>query len=154
MTDWLQTHEWALWWAGILSLITFVGTLIAIPVLVVRIPKDYFTRTERPPEHWSFRYPLVRPTVLILKNLLGAVLVLLGLSMFFLPGQGILTMLIGVTLMNFPGKRALERSIIRKQPVHGAVNWVRARAHRAPLQLPARGHLEEADPPHDAETKI
>jgi hypothetical protein len=153
MTEWLQTHESALWWAGILSLITFLGTLIAIPVLVVRIPDDYFTRAERPPEHWSFRYPLVRPTVLILKNLLGAVFFLLGLSMLFLPGQGILTMLIGVTLMNFPGKRALERAIIRERPVHRAVNWLRARAHRAPLQLPARDSFRKADPSHDSETE-
>ncbi len=154
MMQWLQTNEAALWWIGILSLITFLATVIVVPILVVRIPNDYFTRTERPPEHWTFRYPLVRPTVLILKNVLGAAFVLLGLSLLFLPGQGILTILIGVTLMNFPGKRALERSIIRKRPVQRAVNWLRARAHRPPLQLPARNPLEDGEPSHDAETEI
>ncbi len=153
MTEWLQTHESALWWAGVLSLITFLATVIVIPVLVVRIPDDYFTRTERPPEHWTFRYPLVRPTVLILKNLLGAILVVLGLSMLFLPGQGILTMLIGITLMNFPGKRSLERSLIRKRPVYRAVNWLRSRAHREPLQWPARDALEEGNPADETETE-
>ncbi len=153
MTEWLQTHESALWWAGVLSLITFLATVIVIPVLVVRIPDDYFTRTERPPEHWTFRYPLVRPTVLILKNLLGAILVVLGLSMLFLPGQGILTMLIGITLMNFPGKRSLERSLIRKRPVYRAVNWLRSRAHREPLLWPARAALEEGNPADETETE-
>jgi len=40
--EWVRIHEIAFWWIGILSMATFVGTLIIIPILVVRIPADYF----------------------------------------------------------------------------------------------------------------
>ena len=60
-----------------------------------------------------------------------------GLAMLVLPGQGVITILVGITLLNFPGKRRLELRIVRQRPVLLAINWIRARANRPPLVLPS-----------------
>jgi len=54
------------------------------------------------------------------------------------PGQGILTILIGLSLLDFPGKRNLELKLIRLRTVRKAINWIRARAQQPPLELPPR----------------
>ena len=59
--------------------------------------------------------------------------------MLALPGQGILTMLVGLMLMDFPGKRSLEIRIIGNRMVSRTVNWMRRKAKREPLRIPGRG---------------
>ena len=51
---------------------------------------------------------MIRWTGLILKNLLGVLLVILGgiMTLPGVPGPGILTILLGVMLLNFPGNAA------------------------------------------------
>ena len=78
----------------------------------------------------------MRIPFLILKNLLGAILVTGGLIMFVTPGQGILTLLIGLLLLNFPGKRRLEIRLIRMKPLKRAVDWIRHKAGHRPIVLP------------------
>jgi UPF0716 family protein affecting phage T7 exclusion len=78
----------------------------------------------------------VRIFSVIFKNLLGAVFIVTGFIMLFIPGQGVLTILIGLTLVNFPKKRALERRIIRQEKMHQAVNWIRAKAGKPPVKVP------------------
>jgi hypothetical protein len=70
------------------------------------------------------------------KNLLGALLVLAGLAMLVLPGQGILTILLGLAFLDLPGKRRAELWLVSRPPVLAAVNRLRLRAGREPLQLP------------------
>jgi Putative transmembrane protein (PGPGW) len=134
MLEWLQSHEALMWWMGGLSIITFFGTLIALPFIVSRIPADYFVRPKHSPT--ERRHPLLRWAGLILKNLSGVLFVLAGIAMLVLPGQGILTILIGLMLMNFPGKRALELRIVSQPAVLRAINWMRAKTHHPPLQAP------------------
>jgi hypothetical protein len=74
----------------------------------------------------------------VLRNLLGGALVVAGIAMLVLPGQGILTILIGLLLMDFPGKRRGEIYLLRKRTVARAVNWIRSRAKQPPLELPSR----------------
>jgi predicted RND superfamily exporter protein len=125
-----------LWWLGILSVVTFVGTLIIIPVLVIRIPANYFMYEER------WRLPNQRPRVtlrllgLLFKNLLGVIFIVAGLIMLLLPGQGIITILIGIMLMNFPGKRTLEQRLVQQPTVLRTLNWIRAKAGQPPLVVP------------------
>jgi hypothetical protein len=79
-------------------------------------------------------------TFLVLKNVLGAALVLVGLilSLPLVFGQGVLTMLIGISLLDLPGKRKMELSIVRREPVRKSMDWMRQRAGRPPLQLPPK----------------
>jgi len=135
MTDWIQSNETVVWWLAAASLVTFVGTLIVVPWLVVRIPPDYFVPSKRNPTPWADRQPVIRALLLIGKNLLGYVFVLVGIAMLVLPGQGILTIVVGVMLLNFPGKYRLERLVVRFRPVLRSINWLRRRAKRRPLVL-------------------
>tara|TARA_R110001592_G_scaffold363372_1_gene686135 strand:- start:257683 stop:258096 length:414 start_codon:yes stop_codon:yes gene_type:complete len=129
--------ETILWWASGLSLVGFVGTLIGVPWVVARLPHDYFNRAQR--EVWRHTsgepwYALLLGTV---KNLVGALLVLLGLVMLVTPGQGLLTLLVGLLLMNFPGKYQLERWLVCRPGVMKALDWLRKRKGQAPFDPPA-----------------
>jgi hypothetical protein len=97
---------------------------------------DYFLHPSPPVESWRRRHPALRISTLVIKNVLGVVLLLAGLAMLVLPGQGIITILVAMSLLNFPGKRSLELRIIRQGPVLQAINWIRARAKRPPLVVP------------------
>ena len=114
------------------SLTLFVVSLAVIPWLVTKIPADYFHAEHRRSEVTSVK-PLPIQLLLGLKNLLGFLLILLGLVMLVLPGQGILTIVIGLFLMNFPGKYKLERALVSRPKVLNSLNWIRAKAQKPPL---------------------
>ena len=88
------------------------------------------------PNSWRQRHPALRIGYHIIKNLLGVLFLGAGLIMLFAPGQGVLTILLGLSLLEVPGKRALEIRILRQPAVLRTINRIRARAGRRPLQLP------------------
>jgi hypothetical protein len=110
-----------------------VVSLAAVTFFVVRIPADYFSNERRPPAS-SIR---ARVAVAVLKNLVGVALVLLGvvLSLSGVPGQGILTILVGLMLTDLPGVRRLERALARRRGVKRALDAIRAKFGRDPLKL-------------------
>jgi len=119
----------------ILSILFWIGTLIVVPIVVVRLPADYLTNEEsaslrhRIPPAWLYPY-------LIVKNIFGVVFILAGLAMLVLPGQGILTLALGLALINFPGKHRLIQRILGQRRVLSAINRLRARAKKPPLEKP------------------
>jgi hypothetical protein len=136
MLEWVTNNETALLWLAAFSVISFVGTLAIVPVLIIRIPCDYFAHTRRHRwDPWEYRHPFMRWGLLIGKNLLGWVVILLGIAMLVLPGQGVLTILIGMILINFPGKYRLERWFVTRGPVLKAINLIRQRSGREPLDI-------------------
>ena len=125
-----------LWWGVALSLAAAVVSFVAVVVIVVSWAPDRFKGEldTRP----VVRRPLVLHILaLVAKNVAGVLLVGLGLAMAVpgVPGQGLLTALIGLSLLSFPGKRRLERRLIRRPLVLRNVNRLRHRFHRAPLEL-------------------
>lgn len=136
MLEWVRSHDVLLWWLGLGSLITFALGVFLVPLLVVRMPADFFMRPGPPPDSFRGRHPVVRGVGLVLRNLFGLALVLAGIAMLVLPGQGILTILLGLGLLTFPGKRKLELAIVRRGPVLRVIQWIRKRRGRPPLQLP------------------
>jgi hypothetical protein len=117
-----------------LSIVGFIGSLIAIPFILVRLPANYFD--ERHPRTWlKNRHPVVRISGYLVKNAIGAVFLLAGFAMLFLPGQGILTMLIGISLMDFPGKRPLERKLVGQPTVLRTINKLREKFGRPPFTV-------------------
>jgi hypothetical protein len=139
--DWIGGHAIFLGWLSAASVVMFVGSLLAVPWAVVRIPADYFVRRQHYADRWLPRHPLLRIAAIALKNVCGVVLVLAGVAMLVLPGQGILTILVGLMCLDFPGKFALERWLVGRPPVIGAINWMRARADRPPLESPETHHV-------------
>lgn len=110
-----------------LSAIMAIGSLFIMPLILCRLPADYFNN-EKPNLFVRIRTATpLKSLVLIAKNISGFLLLLAGILMLFLPGQGLLTMLIGMVLMDFPGKFRLERKIIARSKVLTAINWLRTR---------------------------
>jgi hypothetical protein len=137
MTDWLA-HIGSLFppqfliWLAASSIVMFVGTLVAIPIILVRLPADYFD--VRIPRPWmENHHPILRVAGHLVKNVVGVVFLLAGLAMLLLPGQGILTILIGLSLVEFPGKRRLEAKLVGQPAVLGTINKMRAKFNRPPL---------------------
>jgi hypothetical protein len=117
-----------------LFLISLAISFAAIAIVMVKIPANYFsTHYERdflPGSPW-----LVRWGAVILKNILGVILIIIGiiLSLPGVPGQGILTILLGLIMLDIPGKRPLEARIIQRPAVLTAINRLRARYGKEPL---------------------
>ena len=106
----------------------------SIAFVMVKIPPNYFSshyeRDFLPGSPW-----LVRWGAVIGKNILGVFLVILGiiLSLPGVPGQGILTILLGLIMLDIPGKRPLEAKIIERPTVLAALNKLRAKYDKPPL---------------------
>lgn len=132
LSTWIQQHPDILAWAVGISVLTFIGTLIAVPVAIINMPADYFLQNKIPTMTLSPLHLIGR----LLKNSLGLLLLVMGIIMLFMPGQGLLTMLLGVSLIDFPGKRALELRLVRRHSIQQSINWIRHRAQKPPLQLP------------------
>ena len=67
------------------------------------------------------------------KNLIGYGLIVAGLLMLFLPGQGILTLVMGLLLVDYPGKFRLERKLVKTPAILNSLNWLRKKAKKPPL---------------------
>ena len=144
--EWVRIHEIAFWWIGTLSMATFVGTLIIIPILVVRIPADYFKRKKQKPNPcYKNQYAAICFIGLIFKNLFGLIFIIAVVAMLFLPGQGFITILIGIMMLNFPGKFTLEQRIVQQPTVLRAINWMRTKANRPVLDVPKLSLIERGD---------
>ncbi|MEQ8786371.1 MAG: PGPGW domain-containing protein [Pirellulaceae bacterium] len=128
------TAAWGVWLMAA-SAVAFFSTLALVPIVLVRLPDDYLL-TDRDAGR-APRHPVLRWTWRVLKNLLGAIFVLGGVIMLVTPGQGVLSIVIGLTLLDFPGRKSLERRILGHGRVLRAVNAMRARWNRPPLRTDA-----------------
>jgi hypothetical protein len=137
LTAWLAgvAKGGGLWWGLALSVGLAVGSLAIAAVVVVGWSPDRFRHGAR--RFLERHPPVVRVLGHVGKNLGGGVLVLLGAVMALpgVPGQGLLTMIIGLTLLDFPGKLALERRLVSRPFVLRQLNALRTRFRRAPLVM-------------------
>jgi hypothetical protein len=133
---WVREHAVLFQVLGAASLAMFVLSLVVFPLVVISLPADYFVRERRDPVRQLRRRPLLWAAVMVVKNLLGAALIAAGIAMLVLPGQGLLTILMGLALTNFPGKFTLERRFVRVPSVGRALNRIRSAAGRPPLEIP------------------
>jgi hypothetical protein len=133
---WLESHDVLLRWLFVASAVLLLATPLLVGWMVVRLPTDYFTSKRRQrPAYWE-RHHVLRPLVLAAKNVAGVVLVAAGLVMLVVPGQGLLTMAVGLMLVDFPGKFRLERWLATRPAVWRSINWLRKRARRTPMDWP------------------
>ena len=121
-------------WLGLIgfSFLAFIGTLIAIPAILIRLPADYFQNHHHKP-WFANHHPFVRSLGLLVKNILGLIFLLAGIAMLVLPGQGLLTMLLGIVFIDFPVKHALEQKLIRHPQILKAINSLRKKADKPPF---------------------
>ena len=136
LTAFLGDHQSIVALVSVLSAVFFVVSLFVIPILVSRLPVDYFVYAKRIRHDASNPRSFTESILVLLKNISGVILILLGIAMLVLPGQGLLTILIGLSLCNFPGKYRLERKIVSNPSIFRGLNWLRKRAGKPPLELP------------------
>jgi hypothetical protein len=137
--DWLVRFWESLTWGDIIWTIVFsVATIIVSYVLIVigmiKIPADYFSSTYvkeiKHDKHFSLRW-----ATFIVKNIIGFLLIIAGVVMIFTPGPGVPTILLGLIMMDIPGKRPLEARIIKRPEILETVNNLRARYNKPPLVI-------------------
>lgn len=121
------------WLAGI-SFFTFLLSLLLIPFIVGLLAPDYFLKFRGRRRKW----PLTPRSLflLILRNLLGGLLILAGIGMLFLPGQGLLTILLGILLLSFPGKYRLVNRLAGFRGVRRSLDWLRKKEGKSPFIWP------------------
>jgi hypothetical protein len=119
-----------------LFLASLIISFVAIGIVMVKIPENYFSTHYQqdfmPNSPW-----LVRWGAVLVKNILGVILIIIGiiLSLPGVPGQGVLTILLGLIMIDIPGKRPIEAKIIKRPTVLSAVNNLRAKYNKPPLIL-------------------
>ncbi len=118
---------------ALLSLITFISSLILIPWLVLHMDADYFIRHRQEVIARHNRHPVVTIITFLCRNLAGLVLTIAGVLMLVLPGQGILTMVLGLSLMDFPGKHRFTDRVILNKKIQQSLNWIRKKGHKEKL---------------------
>lgn len=133
MLNWFQDHPVTTSLIAGGSIALFVAGLIALPILARKIPADYFAHDRRPASRFARHHWALRLGLLILKNLLAVVLIVTGIAMLVLPGQGLLTILVGFLLLDMPGKYRLEKWLIKRRAVNKPINWLRKRGGIDPL---------------------
>jgi hypothetical protein len=137
MPDLTLAVSWSsiLMWAA-LFVASFFINLGIVSFILVKLPADHFAKT-RKRKFMEGYSPVVRVAAVIGKNIGGVLLVALGvvLSLPGVPGQGLLTILLGVMLVDFPGKHRLEQKLLSRPSIVNAINGLRGRFHKPPLEL-------------------
>lgn len=122
-------------WLALLSIFTFILSLILLPYIVRRIPSDYFlTLSEKKPKLKGYDFKSIM--IILFRNIFGTLLLLSGFAMLFLPGQGLITIFISLLFLDFPRKKRFITYLTSKRSVQRAVNWIRKKAKKKPIKWP------------------
>ena len=122
-------------WLAISSLFIFFFSILAINFLIKMIPVDYFDSSKRELSPFKISNPIIWLIFFIIKNVTGYLLILGGILMLVLPGQGLLTILLGLIFSDYPGKYKLEKKLITIKPIYRYINWVRKKSDIEPIKL-------------------
>lgn len=135
LTHWTEAVTWGqILIAVLIFLVTFIGSLVVVAFVLVKIPANYF-HSSHGREFLTDKNAAYRWTGIIAKNAVGVVLIAFGVVMSLpgVPGQGLLTILLGLMLVDFPGKRGLESRIVGQPKVQSSINKLRGRFDKPPL---------------------
>ena len=137
LAGWLPELTWRNVGLGVLIVVvTFVVATGLVSFVVVKLPATYF-HPEHDREVLKDKHPTIRWAGIIGKNLAGVVLIVLGVVMSLpgIPGPGLVTILFGVMLVDFPGRRWLEHKLVSQPRVLTAINDLRKRFDKKPIKL-------------------
>ena len=136
---WLTGYSSILIGLGGLSVLILVFSIAGMGWFIAQIPEDYFIYDKRQAKHWNKYSSQARIAIIIFKNIFGGIMIVVGLFLLVLPGQGLLTMIIGLLLVDYPGKFQLEQKIISIPSIFRSLNWFRAKARKPNLLHPQQG---------------
>ena len=135
--SWSSMNSDLLFLLGSLSIFILIISVFMMVLIISFLPEDYFKSENRNliSSVQNSRYPLLKLLVLITKNFFGILLLLSGILMLVLPGQGILTIITGLVFMDYPGKYKFERNLLKQKGVINSINWIRSRLSKPPLKI-------------------
>ena len=121
------SHDHVAWLASAgLTLAVYVAAALAIPIVIARLPVDYFVRPHRS-----------RPmAVRVIRIVIGVAITAVGVALLFLPGPGVVTILLGLSVVGGPVARHCVRRLATRPRVLAAINEIRRRRGRPPLLAP------------------
>ena len=141
MSELIADLTLAITWQSVLIgvlifLATFTINLAIVSFILVKLPANHFSKS-RKTKFWAGPRPWLHALKVIGKNIAGVLLVALGiiLSLPGVPGQGLLTVLLGVMLLDFPGKDRMEQKLLSRPAIQKAINGLRRRFDKPPLEL-------------------
>jgi len=135
--SWSSMNSDLIFLLGSLSIFILIISVFMMVLIISFLPEDYFKSENRNliSSVQNSRYPLLKLLVLITKNFFGVLLLLSGILMLVLPGQGILTIITGLVFMDYPGKYKFERKLLRQKGVINSINWIRSRLSKPLLKV-------------------
>ena len=135
--SWSSMNSDLLFLLGSLSIFILIISVFMMVLIISFLPEDYFKSENRNliSSVQSSQYPLLKLLVLITKNFFGILLLMSGILMLVLPGQGILTIITGLVFMDYPGKYKFERKLLKQKGVINSINWIRSRLNKQPLKV-------------------
>ncbi|WP_458777283.1 PGPGW domain-containing protein [Desulforhopalus sp. 52FAK] len=124
-------------WLPAISLLTFVLSLLLLPYMIRKIPSNYFLTLSSTPAK-AIDYDIKFLFFFLLRNIFGCFLLLSGVIMLFLPGQGLITIFVSLLLIDFPFKRRLITFLIVQKKIQNSINWIRKKTNKPPINWPPR----------------
>lgn len=129
----ISNYKTYIFWLGTISMVIFLFSLLSIKWLVSMIPSNYFIDKKK--SKFRSKYPFAWLLTLIIKNILGYILIIGGIMMLVLPGQGLFTIFIGLILSNYPGKYFIEKRIVSIPTIINSINWLRRKSNKDPIKI-------------------
>lgn len=132
LSTWLAQHSGAIAVIAPISFLLLLASVLATPWVLAKLPANYFSKP-----------PSVKPlsvgrlVMSVIKTILGIIIVLTGMVLMVTPGPGLVCLVLGLVLCEFPGKHSLLRRVIRQPSVFSTLNWLRKKASKPPFLLPA-----------------
>jgi hypothetical protein len=130
LSSYLEANTNWLVWLSASSAAMLVGSLLLVPWLVLKAPEDVFVR------HVRLHRSAGAVIGALLRNVFGACLFAAGVLMLVLPGQGMLTIVVALCLVDLPRKRALFRRLVARPRIWKTLRWIRKRGGRPPFIHP------------------
>ncbi len=132
----IQLLQTLLRWLAPISLATFFLSLLIIPLIVSNLSVNCFININKKKQ--AARISVTSLGFLLFRNIGGIFLLTAGFAMLFLPGQGILTILIGLLLLSFPGKQTMLNYLIFKPAVQHSLDWIRKKSGKPQFTWPSQ----------------
>jgi hypothetical protein len=129
--DWITVF-----WGVVALLFTFALSIVVLIAVVATLPPTLLQARDscmvgasaHPVLHWARR---------VGKNLIGLLVIAIGLLLALpgVPGPGLPIALLGIVLVDFPGKRRLVQKLLRAPKVMDRINALRVRLGKPPLVI-------------------
>lgn len=110
---------------GFSVLVLVITPLLAI-WFVLKLPSDYLITHTFSYRFLADSHPVIRMILKTLGNVLGGFFIIAGILMLVFPGQGVLSIVVGLILMDFPRKHFLLSKLLRLKMVVLTINKLRA----------------------------